>query len=119
MREIKFRAWNGNVKEMRTPYAWMNESNMFSVCMCWSPNVDLMQFTGLLDCNGVEIYEGDIVEDHVGIGVVEYSERKAAFKVNYRNGIGKWFIDYILKGERESIKVIGNIHQHAHLLVAQ
>lgn len=116
MREIKFRSWNANENKMTKPFAWVNDSNMISTRMCSSPTHELMQFTGLLDCNGVEIYEGDIVEDHIGIGVVEYSERKASFKVNYRNGFGKWFIDYILKGERESIKVIGNIHQHARLL---
>ena len=48
-REIKFRAWNSNVKEMRTPYAWQNESNMFSTAMCWSPTENLMQFTGMKD----------------------------------------------------------------------
>ena len=123
MREIKFRVWS--IDE----YISLNEAINDEIVVIQHPNsskeslievnwegVEIEQFTGLLDCNGVEIYEGDIVEDHVGIGVVEYSERKASFKVNYRNGFGKWFIDYILKGERESIKVIGNIHQHARLL---
>jgi uncharacterized phage protein (TIGR01671 family) len=75
-----------------------------------------MQFTGMLDANGKEIYEGDVVSDHVGIGVVEYSKKNAAFRVNYCDGYGKWFIDYTLKGERESIEVIGNIHQNKELL---
>jgi len=74
------------------------------------------QYTGLRDINGVKIFEGDIVRDHVGVGEVKYSETRAAFKVSYRDGYAKWFIDYTLKGERESIEVIGNIHQHPELL---
>lgn len=101
---------------MTTPFAWVNESNMISNCMCGSPSHELMQFTGMLDANGKEIYEGDVVSDHVGIGVVEYSKKNAAFRVNYCDGYGKWFIDYTLKGERESIEVIGNIHQNKELL---
>ena len=74
------------------------------------------QFIGLKGCNGVEIYEGDIVRDHVGVGVVLYSEIKPAFKVDYRDGFAKWFIDYMLSGERESIEVIGNIYQNKNLI---
>lgn len=77
------------------------------------------QFTGLLDREGVEIYEGDIVSDHVGVGQVKYSEKHGAFRVCYGDGLAKWFFDYILRGERESIEVIGNIHQNQELLNQQ
>lgn len=74
------------------------------------------QFTGVYDNDGVEIFTNDIIQDHLGIGVVEYIDHRAAFRVNYLNGECKWFIDYILKGERESIKVVGNVHQNNGLL---
>jgi len=77
-------------------------------------NFPVMQFTGLCDRSGVEVYESDVVQDHNGVGVVEWHD--SAFRVNYRNGYAKWFYDYTLKGERESIEVIGNVHQHPELL---
>jgi uncharacterized phage protein (TIGR01671 family) len=79
-----------------------------------SSDLEIMQFTGLLDRNGVEIYESDVVKDHNGVGFVEWSNM--AYRVNYKNGAAKWFYDYTLKGEFESIEVIGNIHQNKELL---
>ena len=123
MREIKFRAWNSD-------FNWFEENffiGAFDGCgydtpgrafdtpnieIEEQPNYIIEQFTGLKDCNGTDIYEGDIISDHVGIGFVEYGERYAAFRVNYKNGRCKWFYDYLLNGERGSIEVIGNIHQN-------
>ena len=62
MREIKFRAWDGQKivtdfdLEGATGIPVANESQTDS------RKLELMQFTGLIDKNGVEIYEGDIVK---------------------------------------------------------
>jgi hypothetical protein len=65
------------------------------------------------------VYEGDIVEDHVGIGVVEWCEDNQAFKTVYEGsentGYAKWWVNYNLKGEKESIRLIGNIYEHSLL----
>lgn len=127
MREIKFRAFDAATKQhwvpkpqdviyfdiMHVPDFIANTHNEIGE---WKRRFTVEQFTGIKDANGVDVYESDITEDHVGIGVVEFCEKYAVFRINYKNGRCKWFYDYTLKGERESITVIGNIHQHAYLL---
>lgn len=123
MREIKFRVWNideyislNEAMHSDIVYIQVPSSSKKSLIEINWEGVELEQFTGMHDKNGVPIFEGDIIKDHIGIGVVEYSEKRASFRANYKDGTCKWFIDYNLKGELESIEVIGNIHQHAHLL---
>ena len=77
-----------------------------------------MQSTGLHDEQGVEIFEGDIVKIIYDwkpfIGVVVYDLGETDFKAtNNREDYGNNF-QYLTVGE--SIKVIGNVHQHHGLL---
>lgn len=59
MREVKFRAWNNLDKKMvNHVHALPLFNNLLK-----SKYYNLMQYTGLKDINGVEIYEGDIVEE--------------------------------------------------------
>jgi uncharacterized phage protein (TIGR01671 family) len=72
MREIKFRAWDKDSKRMRYaedligPGGWVIQFHgvplEIGIHGVFEPeNVELMQYTGLEDKNGKEIYEGDIV----------------------------------------------------------
>jgi len=131
MRDIKFRAWDKKRKRIYEVIHLMRSTFEGIWCIGKGRNIiedkeihidiqpdkcEVMQFTGLKDSHGKEIYEGDIVSDHIGVGVIEYVEKYAAFRINYQNMECKWFYDYTLDGERESIEVIGNIYENPELI---
>ena len=115
MREIKFRAW---VKD----YALMADVNFLNidykeiVVMIDESDYEfncgeyeLMQYTGLKDMNGTEIYEGDIIEC-LGEGNGFVTKRYGAYGIETKYGFYPFIEIY---GELE---VIGNIYEHNHLL---
>jgi hypothetical protein len=110
MREIKVRAWDKRREKMISPndgdfIGWHAMSN-------WRDCLEVMQYTGLHDKAGVEIYEGDIVrvvhDDRYapGIGVVEWNESSACFEF----GLGT------ASEVNWSHEVIGNIYENPDLL---
>ena len=126
MREIKFRAWNPSVKKMTffeppvlTGDHEMTPGMFFKAddCMYMTAYSDPMQFTGLVDKNGVEIYEGDIITGAGGyMHSVFYNDRDSAFRAKM---IDKNICDdnCSLYQEWTSCKiVVGNIHQNPEML---
>lgn len=66
----------------------------------------VMQYTGLNDVNGVEIYEGDILEhDNSYTSEVVWVNDYSCFGVKYTDGGG-----ICLAIDNENVKVIGNIY---------
>jgi len=122
MREIKFRVWHKEKKEMLKP-TFIAVNNLDNVLYYdtladeWfriknPENLALMQYTGLRDMNGKEIYEGDILEDAKGqYGKVFYKTSTASFAVNWRMRDGSYMTDECFYGV-----VVGNIFENPELL---
>ena len=114
-REIKFRFWNGNTKEMHEQdETW----DKFPLC---GENECFMQYTGLKDKNGKEIYEGDevlIVEDVVVEVIAGHERRETEGRLEIvKWEDGAWFIgDELAWEEAKYCEIIGNIYENKDLL---
>ena len=124
-REIKFRAWDNENKYMVTSKqgvftALRNSMNIvrqddvyYNDGDLLKPNKEkytLMQFTGMFDKNGKEIYEGDIVKDleYKIIGKIEYIEYMTGYFLVY--GKSKCISSIC------EVEVIGNVWEDNELL---
>jgi len=137
MREIKFRVWNIAREAMDTPYFFeQNPNGRYSYYEDWrdledgrSQDCELMQFTGLTDKNGVEIYEGDIVAfgDDVftvpSLGTIQYAISSFGIKWNDDHSLlgsfgqrhGLRSLDDSLVAETD-LRVAGNVYENPELL---
>ena len=128
MREIKFRAWDKN-SMMFFNLMWGNsgrgrgwigmlplgeelQRGLYDNRIQVDPDdCDIMQYTGLKDKKGTEIYEGDIVV------FKNWKPKSVVFQTNgvqtfVFDGTDLWLSSY----DSEHYKVIGNIYQNPELL---
>jgi uncharacterized phage protein (TIGR01671 family) len=113
-REIKFRAWDG--KRMTTSGIMFNCSTGFLETPIGA-QMKLMQYTGLKDKNGKEIYEGDIVFWDYEKIVVSYGIQG----VDAFEGVGfNLWGHYGQKQDgtriQSEMEVVGNIYENPELL---
>nr|WP_315046246.1 YopX family protein [uncultured Leptotrichia sp.] len=132
MREIKFRAWLKEDKRMvnvetmdftdkSIQYLKKSEINNAYILRRESfVDVELMQYTGVKDKNGKEIYEGDIIKykfpydrrlNH--ISPVKFLETETSFGIKDRYGIE---IPLYKITTNNFFEVIGNIYENKNLL---
>lgn len=125
MNNLKFRAWDkklkllGNVsyidfESKHLMYYFDEETELYANF----EDVEIMQSTGLLDKNGVEIYEGDIID--VGTRIpflnkIQRDEETAYLKLVPLDK--RWTESYFTNFEDKSrYEVVGNIYENKELL---
>jgi hypothetical protein len=112
MREIKFRAWDETLKKMSKIYGFvLNLNGEIKV----SIGFKVMQYTGLKDINGKEIYEGDILVTELNeILIVKWCEEDAGFNLYYKEWI--YYGKLGITNEKTKLIIIGNIYENSKLL---
>lgn len=125
MRQVKYRLWCNNKKEWEkdawhlTPDGRIIDSNRQIEMK--SETHFLNQFTGLLDKQGVEIYEGDVVAYDLGFD----DEKHENYKIVFDNKQCAYFmfplndksrLRHFTYSAKNDCEVIGNIYENSELL---
>ncbi|WP_341232429.1 YopX family protein [uncultured Methylophaga sp.] len=120
-REIKFRAWKKSESRMVRWYELTDKPDDLVDALLLVKYEAVMQYTGLKDKAGVEIYEGDIVSyemaDNTSNALVRYDDMAVRFRfVCDPDG----FSGYSVHKEDvvKRVTVIGNIYETPEILEA-
>lgn len=105
MRQIKFRAWVPSARQVLEIGTLKEIAILLQIHEDYLDHEDIvvMQFTGLLDKNGKEIYEGDIISIGRNKGDVFWDETSGA----WRQRLNNHFLSVAVNCE-----VVGNIYEN-------
>lgn len=110
MRKIKFRAWNG--EQMVSPdYIDRQGTAHWIENSIPTKSEIVMQFTGMLDKNGKEIYEGDLLRRQFRVyWIVEFCNGEWRANPKHKTGL------YLSYDQFQETEIVGNIYENSDLL---
>jgi len=118
MREIKFRVWSAKLKEMllvdKLDLTGDEGAIVFdeNADEHYFTNSPIMQYTGLKDKNGKDIYEGDVLEGDFEVYFGKNTEIPGILSWSVRKKLGRSYsFDFAGKS-----KIIGNIYENGDLI---
>ena len=129
MREIKFRAWLKEKKEMidnarpnffckHLHYLCDNSSGGQDVLGVSTEDIELMEYTGLKDKNNKEIYEGDILSDGNNDKPYKVIFENESFRAEFEGDFEEYSFD-LIDVVAQGCEIVGNIYENPELLGEQ
>lgn len=116
MREIKFRFWNPDKFMMKDHNGWREDIGINEAIEASQRyGYKIMQYTGLKDKNGIEIFEGDIIDKKFK-WIVAFEDCAFYAKNEYSRA---YLLPEIIRNRRiagSPIEVVGNIYENPELL---
>ena len=124
MKEFKMKAWLKKEKKMVAIIGidfnyeyirYTEDSNLFNENYKTAEfkDIELLQFTGLKDNGGQELYEADVIKFNDGIddiyGLISYDDEDGAYRVSYEN------ITEHLSEREGDFEIVGNIFENPQL----
>lgn len=120
MNELKFRAWDILQKEFVTGYevysqvcGWESDETGNHIVLR-QDKYKIMQYTGLKDQNGKEIYEGDILADVCIPSIVAWNDN--GFQKYTYGDESSWYLLGTKESSEKYNNVLGNIYENPELM---
>ena len=124
MKELKMKAWLKKEKKMVAIIGidfnyeyirYTEDSNLFNsnYKIAEFKDIELLQFSGVKDKVGQELYEADVIKFNDGIddifGLISYDDEDGAYRVSYEN-----ITEHLLEREGD-FEIVGNIFENPQL----
>ena len=124
MKELKIKAWLKKENKMVSIIGidfnyeyirYTEDDNLFNENYKTAEfkNIELLQFTGLKDNGGQELYEADVIKFNDGIddiyGLISYDDKDGTYRVSYEN------ITEHLSEREGDFEIVGNIFENPDL----